>query len=633
MPIYDPDFLPDVLKMHVPMLESKSSLFVNEHSAYAARLSCGGAVEMCDAVASDRIRNGFAVIRPPGHHAEPHKSMGFCLFNNVAVATRCLLQKYPNTIRKVLILDWDVHHGNGTQRAFESDPDVLYVSLHRYDEDGSFYPGSTYGHYTSAGTGPGKGRSVNVPWPCHGMGDADYMYAFQHLVMPIAHEFAPDMVIVSAGFDAAEGDPIGHNLVSPGGFAQMTHALASLCQGKMAVILEGGYNPDAIASSALAVTDVLLSGRALPPSTTVASSLAHDTVREVCRYHQRYWKSIKVPPLLADDADSDGVDQPNSHQMSEIVAGYRNSAIKEKYELFNVPMEDTPYSDFSGQVMCSERILDGFSTILFFVHDMGNLRSERSLSGLSLTQEALRLVDASTLIMDYAQSRGYGLVDMNINREFSAVNPVLPPGIERPPLWTDVDAAELDEACQAAAFIWDNVVALAGMSQGAKKVVMVGLGSGCNVLTSLIDHRDVQRRVKAVVNVVGYDEMPHVSANADVTKKKWYFAKSHVLAPADHRHLLERGDNAPLKRFGRIHPIGKFPITSSLLRLRLSLARIDSFRVNLAPALRSRRSSYQHPQHQDRGNQEVYRRQAPETAPARRRWCHLSLVLSLSFLL
>ncbi|KAJ1023487.1 hypothetical protein NDA16_003104 [Ustilago loliicola] len=516
---------PDILKEHVLMLETTSSLYVNEHSAYAARLSCGGAVELCDAIASGRIRNGFAVVRPPGHHAEPHKSMGFCFYNNVAVATRCLLQKYPNTIRKVLILDWDVHHGNGTQRAFESDAQVLYISLHRYDEDGSFYPGSTYGNYTSAGSGPGEGRSVNVPWPSKGMGDGDYMHAFHHLVMPIAQEFAPDFVIISAGFDAAEGDPIGLNRVSPGGYAQMTHALTSLCQGKVAVVLEGGYNPSVVAESSLAVTEVLLSRLTMEPQETIACTLAAQTVQQVCRFHSRYWKSLKVPDIDVDDVDRTSASAPPTVKVAELIAEYRNAVISEKFDLFGIPLYDTPHISFNGQVLCSEGILDRYETILFFVHDMGNLRSERPQTSKGFEYEALQLVDASSLIMNYAQSRKYGLVDMNIFKEFTATKAIPRGGCEK-------------------------------QQPAVKNIVMVGFGSGCSVVTSLLDQRDM-KHVRAVVNVVGYDEMPSVSLSSDLARKKFYYSKSKVLAPADHRHLLERGEAAPLKRFGKITPVNE----------------------------------------------------------------------------
>ncbi|SPO27123.1 related to HDA1 - histone deacetylase A [Ustilago trichophora] len=543
----------DYLKSHNPMLESSSSLYVNEHSAYAARLSCGGAIELCDAIASGRIRNGFAIVRPPGHHAEPHKSMGFCFFNNVAVATRYLQQKHKN-IKKILILDWDVHHGNGTQRAFESDADVLYISLHRYDEDGSFYPGSTYGNYDSAGTGPGLGKSVNVPWPVEGMGDADYLYAFHHLVMPIAQEFAPDFVIISAGFDAAEGDPIGQNLVSPGGFAQMTHLLTSLCDGKVAVVLEGGYNPDAVADSAVAVTDVLLSLKTAQPNETVCSSIAAATVKRVRRYHSKWWRSLRLSSIEADDVNQDSPNAPSIIAIGELLASYRSTVITRDFELLEIPLAETRHSKFAGDVFCSEGILTGYQTILFFVHDMGNLRTDRPRPTRSYEDTAMQLVDSSRRILEYAHDRKFGVVDMNIIKEFSATNPNLPASMRRTLNSEEVESKA--EACRAAAFVWDNVVSLARTSNGsAKNVVLVGLGSGCNVLASLIDQRDVQSSVRAVVNVVGYDDMPHVSLGSDLARKKWYYSKSKVFAPADHRHLLEKGDRAPLKRFGRITPV------------------------------------------------------------------------------
>lgn len=536
------------------MLEVSSSLYVNEHSAYAARLSCGGAIELCDAVASGRIKNGFAIVRPPGHHAEPQKSMGFCFFNNVAVATQVVMQRHAS-IKKVLILDWDVHHGNGTQRVFENDPNVLYISIHRYDEDGSFYPGSTYGDYTSVGSGDGAGYSVNVPWPTKGMGDADYLYAFYHLIMPIAQQFAPDLVIISAGFDAAEGDRIGECKVTPGGYAQMTHLLNSLCDGKVAVVLEGGYDPDAVASSAVAVTDVLLNLNRAPPRSTVASSIAAETVRRVCRHHQERWSSLHVPEYEVDDVDRNPVTGPDVLDIGEMLAAYRADKIAKEYDLFEVPLYDTRHNLFAEHVLCSEGILDRFSTIIFFVHDMGNLRTEKPQKSVKHIDGATQLVTASRKVHEYASKNQYGIVDMNIIKIFAATERTFPAGV-RP--WSSITDGEAKEACKTAAFVWDNIVALSNGEKYNKNIVLIGFGSGCNVLTSLIDSRDLKPHVKAIVNVVGYDEMPQVSIRSDLEKKKWYHRKSLVLVPEDHRHVLDRGDAAPLKRFGKVQPIRKY---------------------------------------------------------------------------
>ena len=156
---------------------------------------------------------------------------------NAALSARAAIAaRHAQRVRgmeRVAIVDWDVHHGNGTQRIFWNDSNVLYISLHRY-ENGTFYPGTTFGNYDQVGGPDALGTSVNVPWPCTGMGDADYLHAFQQCILPIAYEFAPDLVIVSAGFDAADGDVLGGCRVSPTGYAHMTHQLAALAGGRLA---------------------------------------------------------------------------------------------------------------------------------------------------------------------------------------------------------------------------------------------------------------------------------------------------------------------------------------------------------------------------------------------------------------
>ncbi|KHJ94001.1 histone deacetylase family protein [Oesophagostomum dentatum] len=155
--------------------------------------------------------NAFALVRPPGHHAGISEPSGFCIFNNVAVAAQYAIDKYG--LRRVLILDWDVHHGNGTQEIFWEDNRVLYISLHRHDE-GTFYPMGEPKDYADVGEGKGRGFSVNIPWNGGKIGDDAYRAAFSKIVMPIAYEFCPELVFISAGFDAAVGDPLGECYVS-----------------------------------------------------------------------------------------------------------------------------------------------------------------------------------------------------------------------------------------------------------------------------------------------------------------------------------------------------------------------------------------------------------------------------------
>lgn len=233
--------------------------FANEHTYNAALLAAGSLVELTEAVCRGTIDRGVALIRPPGHHAEPDRAMGFCLFNNVAVAAAAARKRFG--CRRVLILDWDVHHGNGTERQFYEDPSVLFISLHRYDH-GNFYPGT--GHIENVGRGAGEGYNINIAWNGGGTGDAEYMMAFDDVIMPVATAFAPDLVLVSAGFDAARGDPLGGNDVTPAGYAHMTHRLLSLAQGRLVVALEGGYNLTSISRSMEAVVRVLM-GASPPP--------------------------------------------------------------------------------------------------------------------------------------------------------------------------------------------------------------------------------------------------------------------------------------------------------------------------------------------------------------------------------
>ncbi|RKP35572.1 hypothetical protein BJ085DRAFT_19691, partial [Dimargaris cristalligena] len=277
------------------------SVYLCPESAYCARLSCGGLIQLCQAVVTGHIRNGFAIIRPPGHHAEINEPMGFCLYNNVAIATRWVQEHYG--IKKVLIVDWDVHHGNGIQEAFIKDPNVLYFSLHRY-ENAEFYPSSPIAACHVVGDGPGAGRTVNVAWPCPQMGDADYLHAFNTLLMPMAREFAPDLVIVACGFDAAKGDDIGECLVTPQGYAHMTALLKTLAGGRLVLSLEGGYNLEATAQSALACVQVLLGILPNPPpkgpgpSLPLLSSLKPspaclNTIQAVQEAHGPYWKCFR----------------------------------------------------------------------------------------------------------------------------------------------------------------------------------------------------------------------------------------------------------------------------------------------------------------------------------------------------
>ncbi|XP_042587725.1 histone deacetylase 4-like isoform X2 [Cyprinus carpio] len=267
------------------------------HSSSAARLAVGSVVDLVFKVASGELRNGFAVVRPPGHHAEESTPMGFCYFNSVAIAAKLLQQRL--NVSKILIVDWDVHHGNGTQQAFYSDPNVLYVSLHRYD-DGNFFPGS--GAPDEVGIGPGMGFNVNMAFTGGlepPMGDADYLAAFRTVVMPIANEFAPDVVLVSSGFDAVEGHPppLGGYKLTAKCFGYLTKQLMGLAGGRLVLALEGGHDLTAICDASEACVSALLGNELDPIPEDVLQQRpnpnAIHSMEKVLEVHSKYWRSLQ----------------------------------------------------------------------------------------------------------------------------------------------------------------------------------------------------------------------------------------------------------------------------------------------------------------------------------------------------
>ncbi|XP_056444269.1 histone deacetylase 4-like isoform X2 [Gadus chalcogrammus] len=267
------------------------------HSSSAARLAVGSVVELVLKVATGELKNGFAVVRPPGHHAEESTPMGFCYFNSVAIAARLLQQRL--SVNRILIVDWDVHHGNGTQQAFYDDPNVLYLSIHRYD-DGNFFPGS--GAPDEVGSGAGVGFNVNVAFTGGldpPMGDAEYLAAFRTVVMPIASEFSPDVVLISSGFDAVEGHPppLGGYMLTSKCFGHLTRQLMTLAGGRVVLALEGGHDLTAICDASEACVAALLGQELDPlPKAVLEQRPNPNAVRslgKVIEMHSKYWRAVQ----------------------------------------------------------------------------------------------------------------------------------------------------------------------------------------------------------------------------------------------------------------------------------------------------------------------------------------------------
>lgn len=230
---------------------------ISPDSFDVARVACGGGVALADGVMRGELKNGFSLTRPPGHHAEAALALGFCLFNNVAILARYLQQTHG--VDKVAIVDWDVHHGNGTQHTFEEDNSVLFASLHQYP----FYPGT--GARSETGTGRGAGATVNCPMAA-GSTDSDYQAAFSERVLPALEDFKPDVVLVSAGFDAHRDDPLAEVALSTECYRWMSDQVLDIADrhagGRLISLLEGGYSLEALPLSVATHLEALLAASA-----------------------------------------------------------------------------------------------------------------------------------------------------------------------------------------------------------------------------------------------------------------------------------------------------------------------------------------------------------------------------------
>jgi acetoin utilization deacetylase AcuC-like enzyme len=228
-----------------------------------ALLAAGGFLESLDRIMDGTVQNAFSLVRPPGHHAEASRAMGFCFFNNVAVGAEHLLRRHG--LGRLLIVDWDLHHGNGTERTFYERSDVLYFSVHQ----SPLYPGTGAARFF--GHGEGHGYNLNIPL-LSGKGDADYLTIFEKILAPVAARFRPEFVLVSAGFDIAAGDPLGGMAVTPGGFNLLTASLMAMAQptaqGRLALVLEGGYDLPALREGVREVLKALAAKNDSPSSGT-----------------------------------------------------------------------------------------------------------------------------------------------------------------------------------------------------------------------------------------------------------------------------------------------------------------------------------------------------------------------------
>ncbi|BFZ55609.1 Histone deacetylase hda1 [Savitreella phatthalungensis] len=569
------------------------SVYFNNESAYCARLAAGGTIETIKAVCEGRVKNAFAIVRPPGHHCEPDVASGFCLFNNVAVAVKTTMKNDPS-IKKVLILDWDVHHGNGTQTAFYDDPNVLFISIHRY-ENATFYPGGTYGNLDRCGRGDGVGKNINIPWATKHMGDADYVHAFHRVVMPIAREFNPDLVIISAGFDAALGDPIGECFVTPVGYSIMTYMLCELAQGKVVAVLEGGYNLDAISNSALAVARTLLG---FPPARLEErnpSPRAAELVYQVCLEQSQYWRSMGPKAFRHRAIDANNLTHNTAAwRMHDIVRAHQASRLREDYGLVPLPLlDDRTSASFKDQAL-STPDFHSADVLVLFIHEApathANLSPSQS-DGLSLHETLVP--DAASAYVGWCVDHGYGVIDVNVPAYLSEALKVrravfgLPEGGDVAnsggkllPVdsettegdWTASNAGPstsktpeysvVEETARLVRYLWDNYVDLADASQ---VVLMSGGGDACAGVCQALSviaqaHRQQREgsvrppelqltdRCAGVIQFYGKAPLRAVST-VEEGLVDWYHNAS--LCILSHHHDTYATTKKPKRKFGR----------------------------------------------------------------------------------
>ena len=283
---HDPAYVAEVKRSaSMPRYDFDPDTHTSPDSCQTALLAAGGVLTAVEAVMDGAADNAFAIVRPPGHHALAARAMGFCLFNNVAIAARYLIRR--RGLKRVLVIDWDVHHGNGIQDIFYDSPEVLYFSTHQYP----FYPGT--GALDETGYGAGAGYTVNAPVPAT-FGDNEYLRVFDDLLAPVVRQFRPEFILVSSGFDAHFRDPLGGMRVTEGGFAALARRAkrmaAECCGGRMAVALEGGYDLQALVDSGRSVIDELGRGADEPIAPAADGTRVIPIIERAHYFLASYWK-------------------------------------------------------------------------------------------------------------------------------------------------------------------------------------------------------------------------------------------------------------------------------------------------------------------------------------------------------
>ncbi|KAI9823121.1 MAG: Histone deacetylase hda1 [Phylliscum demangeonii] len=520
-----------------------TEVYYNRHTYRSAKLAAGGAIGCCVKVMSGAWKNAIAVIRPPGHHAVPSEAQGFCIFNNVSVAARVCQRMFGASCQKILIFDWDVHHGNGTQDTFYRDGDVLFVSVHVH-KGGTFYPGRPHGNHTYCGEGRGAGKNVNIAWSEQGMGDAEYMYAFHNVVMPIAREFDPDLVIVSAGFDAAVGDDMGGCFVTPACYAQMTHALMGLAEGRVVVCLEGGYNLRSISNCALAVTRTLAGG---PPERLKLKKISKqgmEDVRKTMKSQSVYWDCLSAY------RPEEGISERKGQRFDVII---RKHQVRMHWKDSKMITLWTPQIKASGlaedQVVASAHYRTA-DKLLFVVHDPPHIVGHPDPDTNGLSGHHTWLIDPLKEYIAWAIAEGYAVIDVNLQkRAVKDDEDNGDPGDDgRDGGASSEEDDGLTERVMNDLVVWvhDNYI----FTSQASKLFYIGVGSAYARLMHLVSLGGLSPRLKGIVSFIEHERLEALPREASLETRIWYFKNTLIFAGK--LHDAWESDGPPRKKFGKV---------------------------------------------------------------------------------
>ncbi|TKA64612.1 hypothetical protein B0A55_10054 [Friedmanniomyces simplex] len=521
------------------------SVYVSSNTPFCAALSAGGAIEACRAVMLGKVKNVFAVIRPPGHHAEREDVKGFCFYDNVSIATKVCQREFGEQCRKVFILDWDVHHGNGIQQAHYDDPNVLYISLHVH-KDGRFYPEQSYrdrreayGDHLHCGKGAAQGTNVNIPWRDHGMGDADYIYAFQQVVMPIATEFDPDLVIIAAGFDAAEGDMLGGCFVTPAGYAHMTHMLMSLAEGRLAVCLEGGYNLDSIARSACAVGRTMMGEPPDRLQNVKPTNKGVDVVKRVLRQQSKFWSC-----LYPKDMSLHLAALPHSERMHDVVRKWQATTLWDEHEMTPLFVHKEQLSkSFENQVLATPNYMEP-RPLLVILHDPPEVLATPDPRTGKLELHNTWLTDTIKTYVDWAVKHDFAVIDVNLPKHVTVDE-------------DDAEHEEMDsveyrtrEATQLLTYLWDNYVEI----NESTHVFLLGTNTGHGAIVNFIKANEERAQARITRAISFVEDVPFQSCKSATNEDlaKWYYFSSLVYVAKSHNFWQSEYAQKIKKRFGHV---------------------------------------------------------------------------------